>query len=97
MFFFYIWVLQKMAEMRHTVCVRGLPDYMEHDRLEDKLMVHFLRERNGGGEISSISIKASDPCAIITFEDSKGLSFIYKRVCASEKVDFMIILTSLGI
>ncbi|XP_060748397.1 uncharacterized protein si:busm1-163l24.3 [Tachysurus vachellii] len=68
-----------MAEMRHTVCVRGLPDYMEHDRLEDKLMVHFLRERNGGGEISSISIKASDPCAIITFEDSKVALSVYSR------------------
>ncbi|KAM9457441.1 uncharacterized protein Hap1MRO34_018648 isoform 2-T2 [Clarias gariepinus] len=61
----------KMAEVRHTVCVRGLPADMERERLEDKLMIHFLRERNGGGEISSISIKAADPCAVITFEDSR--------------------------
>ncbi|KAF5903790.1 putative E3 ubiquitin-protein ligase DTX3, partial [Clarias magur] len=60
-----------MAEMRHTVCVRGLPTDMERERLEDKLMIHFLRERNGGGEISSISIKAADPYAVITFEDTR--------------------------
>lgn len=78
--FFHISVLQKMAEMGHTVCVRGLPSDMEHERLEDKLLIHFLRERHGGGEISSISIKATDPCAIITFEDSRGLSlFLCKK------------------
>lgn len=70
--FVHILFVQQMAEVRHTVCVRGLPADMERERLEDKLMIHFLRERNGGGEISSISIKAADPCAVITFEDSRG-------------------------
>ncbi|MCJ8739186.1 hypothetical protein PDJAM_G00044290 [Pangasius djambal] len=60
-----------MAELGHTVCVRGLPADLEHERLQDKLLIHFLRERNGGGEISSITIKATDPCAIITFEDNR--------------------------
>ncbi|XP_026772892.3 uncharacterized protein si:busm1-163l24.3 [Pangasianodon hypophthalmus] len=60
-----------MAEMGHTVCVRGLPADLEHERLQDKLLIHFLRERNGGGEISSITIKAKDPCAIIAFEDNR--------------------------
>ncbi|KAK3520722.1 hypothetical protein QTP70_030588 [Hemibagrus guttatus] len=70
-------VFQKMAEMGHTVCVRGLPADMEQERLEDKLLIHFLRERNGGGEISSIRIKATDPCAIITFEDSRVALNVY--------------------
>ncbi|KAI5097261.1 hypothetical protein C0J45_12570 [Silurus meridionalis] len=60
-----------MAEIGHTVCVRGLPTDMDHERLEDKLLIHFLRERNGGGEISKITLKAADPCAMITFEDSR--------------------------
>lgn len=69
-----------MAEIGHTVCVRGLPTDMEHERLKDKLLIHFLRERNGGGEIASITIKAADLSAIITFEDSGGLFlFIFKE------------------
>lgn len=81
--FFHISVVQKMAEMGRTVCVRGLPVDMERERLQDKLLIHFLRERNGGGEISSISIKAADPCALITFEDSRGvfLLFLSQSVC----------------
>ncbi|KAK3553117.1 hypothetical protein QTP86_031698 [Hemibagrus guttatus] len=69
-----------MAEMGHTVCVRGLPADMEQERLEDKLLIHFLRERNGGGEISSIRIKATDPCAIITFEDSRVVDHRFLEV-----------------
>lgn len=69
--------VHKMAEAtRPSVCVRGLPADVERERLEDKLMIHFLRERNGGGEISSVSITAAEPYATITFEDNRGL-FLY--------------------
>ncbi|XP_066498528.1 uncharacterized protein si:busm1-163l24.3 [Hoplias malabaricus] len=54
-----------------SVCVRGLPADLEPERLSDKLHIHFLRSRNGGGEITSVSIKETDRFAIINFEDTK--------------------------
>lgn len=62
-----------MAEPARTVRVSGLPIDIEEDRLKDKLFIHFLRTRNGGGEIDSITIgKATPVSALITFEDSGG-------------------------
>ncbi|XP_054463421.1 uncharacterized protein si:busm1-163l24.3 [Anoplopoma fimbria] len=60
-----------MAEPGRTVRVSGLPADVEDDRLRDKLYIHFLRTRNGGGEINSVTIvKATPVSALITFEDS---------------------------
>ncbi|KAI4891524.1 hypothetical protein NFI96_018024, partial [Prochilodus magdalenae] len=60
-----------MAEEGRSLCVRGLPADVEPERLTDKLHIHFLRSRNGGGEITSLTVKAADRSAIITFEDSR--------------------------
>ncbi|GAA6217951.1 uncharacterized protein LOC108872746 [Lates japonicus] len=61
-----------MAEWGRTVRVSGLPTDIEEDRLVDKLMIHFLRTRNGGGEVDSITIvKATPVSALITFEESE--------------------------
>ncbi|KAK2893558.1 uncharacterized protein si:busm1-163l24.3 isoform X1 [Channa argus] len=60
-----------MAELGRTVSVSGLPTDIEDDRLKDKLLIHFLRARNGGGEIDFVTIvKATPISAFITFEDS---------------------------
>ncbi|XP_017284953.1 uncharacterized protein si:busm1-163l24.3 [Kryptolebias marmoratus] len=60
-----------MAEPARTVRVSGLPTDIEHNRLKDKLLIHFLRARNGGGEIDTVSIvPAASQSALITFEDS---------------------------
>ncbi|KAM4717921.1 uncharacterized protein FYW61_017839 [Anableps anableps] len=60
-----------MAEAGRTVKVRGLPTDLEDDRLKDKLLIHFLRARNGGGEIDHVTIVKPTPLsAFITFEDS---------------------------
>ncbi|KAM8723815.1 uncharacterized protein AB9X84_003718 isoform 1-T2 [Acanthopagrus schlegelii] len=60
-----------MAEPGRTVRVSGLPTDTEDARLKDKLFIHFLRDRNGGGEIDSVTIvKATPAYALITFEDS---------------------------
>ncbi|XP_076000272.1 uncharacterized protein LOC142993431 [Genypterus blacodes] len=60
-----------MAEAGLTVRVSGLPTGMDDDRLKDKLFIHFLRTRNGGGEVVSISpVKAAPGSALITFEES---------------------------
>ncbi|KAM9474064.1 uncharacterized protein ACWYII_008548 isoform 1-T2 [Salvelinus alpinus] len=59
-----------MAEQCRTVRVSGLPTDMKEDRLTDKLYIYFLRARNGGGEIASVTIvKATPGSALITFED----------------------------
>lgn len=62
-----------MAGSSRTVRVSGLPTDTEDDKLKDKLFIHFLRARNGGGEIESVTIvKATPLSALITFEDCKG-------------------------
>ncbi|XP_064177942.1 uncharacterized protein LOC135247899 [Anguilla rostrata] len=55
-----------------TVIVCGVPTDIEEKRLTDKLWIHFLRKRHGGGEISSITLpKSVTGCALITFEHSE--------------------------
>lgn len=62
-----------MAEPGRTVRVSGLPTHIEEDRLKDKLYIHFLRSRNGGGEIDSVRFdKAKPNSALINFEDIGG-------------------------
>lgn len=63
-----------MAEPGRTVRVSGLPTDIVDEKLKDKLFIHFLRSRNGGGDIDSVIIdKANTPVsALITFEDSRG-------------------------
>ncbi|NXV15903.1 IN35 protein, partial [Cepphus grylle] len=52
-----------------TVRVRGLPAELPPDRVADKLTIHFLRSRNGGGEIADLRLLPGEPpCALITFE-----------------------------
>ncbi|XP_067326202.1 uncharacterized protein [Anolis sagrei] len=54
-----------------SVCVRGYPASLPPERIVDKLMIHFLRTRNGGGEIVNIEFTPEFPdCAVITFEDA---------------------------
>ncbi|KAK9977466.1 hypothetical protein ABG768_019277 [Culter alburnus] len=61
-----------MAEEGRAVCVYGLPANVDHERLRDKLLIHFLRERNGGGEVTSVTIIGRTPQrALITFEESR--------------------------
>ncbi|KAM4531181.1 uncharacterized protein PAE49_023421 isoform 1-T2 [Odontesthes bonariensis] len=69
-----------MAEPGRTVRVSGLPTDIEDDRLRDKLSIHFLRAKNGGGEIDSvILIKATPASALITFEDSTVAQRVVRR------------------
>lgn len=56
-----------------TVRVGGLPADLPPDRVADKLTIHFLRSRNGGGEIADVQVLAgSQACALITFEALEG-------------------------
>ncbi|NXJ03601.1 NMI protein, partial [Odontophorus gujanensis] len=52
-----------------TVQVWGIPSDLPPDRVVDKLTIHFLRSRNGGGEITDVQVLPGSPaCALITFE-----------------------------
>ncbi|NXX79112.1 IN35 protein, partial [Urocolius indicus] len=52
-----------------TVRVRGFPAELPPDRVADKLTIHFLRSRNGGGEIADVQVlPGAQACALITFE-----------------------------
>ncbi|XP_076609595.1 uncharacterized protein LOC143334620 [Chaetodon auriga] len=69
-----------MAEPSRTVRVSGLPADTDDDRLKDKLYIHFLRTRNGGGEIDCVTIvKATPVFALITFEDSRVAQRVIQR------------------
>ncbi|XP_053299342.1 uncharacterized protein si:busm1-163l24.3 [Pleuronectes platessa] len=61
-----------MAKRGRMVRVCGLPTDINGDRLTDKLFIHFLRAKNGGGEIDFVTIvKATPASALITFQDSE--------------------------
>ncbi|KAI7803393.1 uncharacterized protein si:busm1-163l24.3 [Triplophysa rosa] len=61
-----------MAEEGRALYVHGLPTDADHERLRDKLLIHFLRARNGGGDVTSVTVISGPPtCALITFEESR--------------------------
>ncbi|XP_016426811.1 uncharacterized protein LOC107754751 [Sinocyclocheilus rhinocerous] len=69
-----------MAEEGRTVCVHGLPTDVDHERLRDKLLIHFLRQRNGGGEVTSVTIIArTPPRALVTFEESTVVQSVLRH------------------
>ncbi|XP_032628608.2 uncharacterized protein LOC116820341 [Chelonoidis abingdonii] len=64
------------------VRVGGIPTDLPPERVADKLTIHFLRARNGGGEIADIALVAGPPaCALVTFEESG----VAQRVLEVEK------------
>ncbi|XP_056095776.1 uncharacterized protein si:busm1-163l24.3 [Rhinichthys klamathensis goyatoka] len=69
-----------MAEEDRAVCVYGLPTDVDHERLRDKLLIHFLRERNGGGEVTSVTIIGRTPLrALVTFEQSRVIQSVLRH------------------
>uniref|UniRef100_A0A8C2J0C1 E3 ubiquitin-protein ligase n=1 Tax=Cyprinus carpio TaxID=7962 RepID=A0A8C2J0C1_CYPCA len=69
-----------MAEEGRAVCVHGLPTDVDHERLRDKLLIHFLRQKNGGGEVVSVTIIGRTPLrALITFEESRVVQTVLRQ------------------
>ncbi|KAF5890756.1 uncharacterized protein DAT39_019548, partial [Clarias magur] len=59
-----------MADDARTIRVSGLPENISENRLADKLQIHFLRKKNDGGDIRSVSVSKTAPgSAFITFEE----------------------------
>ncbi|XP_035470068.2 uncharacterized protein si:busm1-163l24.3 [Scophthalmus maximus] len=69
-----------MAERGRAVRVSGLPTDVEDDRLKDKLLIYFLRARNGGGEVESVTVVRATPAsALITFEESEAAQRVVRQ------------------
>lgn len=59
-----------------TIEVCGVPDILPSDRTVDKLTIHFLRPRNGGGEVLRVIYPTSTKGqAFVVFELSEGKLF----------------------
>lgn len=56
-----------------TIEVCGVPDLLPVDRTVDKLTIHFLRPRNGGGEVVKVIYPTSTKGqAFVVFEQKEG-------------------------
>ncbi|KAF4084539.1 hypothetical protein AMELA_G00107370 [Ameiurus melas] len=61
-----------MAGEARTIRVSGLPVDRSENRLIDKLQIHFLRKKNGGGDVSSVVVSKTMPgTAFVTFEENE--------------------------
>ncbi|XP_019361009.1 PREDICTED: uncharacterized protein LOC109289438 isoform X2 [Gavialis gangeticus] len=61
------------------VRVGGIPTDIPPESVADKLTIHFLRTRNGGGEIADIQITTDCPGhALITFEEEEVAQRVLK-------------------
>lgn len=61
------------SEMERSVHVSDLPRGFSKQSLEDKLMIHFLRTKNGGGEIIDVVFPSETlSSALIIFEEAEG-------------------------
>ncbi|KAM5135427.1 uncharacterized protein ACMZJ9_018009 [Mantella aurantiaca] len=64
---------------RKRLRVDGIPTNIPVERAKDKLTIHFLRTRNGGGEVDEIEMFSGPPLhAIITFEDDEVVERVLK-------------------
>lgn len=64
---------------RKRLRVDGIPTDIPAGRARDKLTIHFLRSRNGGGEVENIDIIQGNPTyAIVTFEDDGVVEGVLK-------------------
>ncbi|XP_078280926.1 uncharacterized protein LOC144607754 [Rhinoraja longicauda] len=58
--------------MERTVQVSGLPRGFSKQSLEDKLTIHFLRAKNGGGEIIDVAFPSETlSSALVIFEEAE--------------------------
>lgn len=56
-----------------VVEVLGVPNILASDRMVDKLTIHFLRPRNGGGEVQRVLFPSDSPGqAFVIFEEPEG-------------------------
>lgn len=65
----------RMEEKSNIVEVSGVPEVLPDDRMMDKLLIHFLRPRHGGGEVLRVLYPCYEPGkAFIVYEETQGES-----------------------
>ncbi|KAK1172340.1 RNA-binding protein 43-like [Acipenser oxyrinchus oxyrinchus] len=69
-----------MAADRCTLQVLQVPSVLPDDRMIDKLLIHFLRPRNGGGEVLGVRYPTDTPAeALVTFEQEEVADRVLQR------------------
>ncbi|XP_075702387.1 uncharacterized protein LOC142666290 [Rhinoderma darwinii] len=64
---------------RKRLRVDGIPTDIPAGRAKDKLTIHFLRSRNGGGEVENIDIVQGNPAyAVVTFENDEVVESVLR-------------------
>lgn len=67
-----------------TIEVCGVPDILPTDRTVDKLTIHFLRPKHGGGEVLRVIYPTTTKGqAFVVFELSEG-----KLLCSFQNVHY---------
>lgn len=62
-----------MDQKGYLVEVLGVPDLSSDETTIDKLLIYFLRKRNGGGEVLKVLYPCYQPGqAFVTFEQPEG-------------------------
>ncbi|KAM9415688.1 uncharacterized protein ACWYII_024428 isoform 1-T3 [Salvelinus alpinus] len=70
-----------------VVEVLGVPNILASDRMVDKLTIHFLRPRNGGGEVQRVLFPSDSPGqAFVIFEEPEVAAHV-SRLTHVLKVD----------
>ncbi|XP_043921945.1 uncharacterized protein LOC122797187 [Protopterus annectens] len=65
---------------KRKLCVWNVPKIFDVDRMIDKLTIHFLRPRNGGGEVLQVTYPTPvTGQAIITFEEKEVADRVLKK------------------
>lgn len=63
----------RMDQKGCQVEVLGVPDLLQDDVTIDKLLIYFLRKKNGGGEVLKVLYPCYQPGqAFVTFEQPEG-------------------------
>ncbi|XP_006012723.1 uncharacterized protein SI:DKEY-154B15.1 isoform X2 [Latimeria chalumnae] len=69
-----------MTRDRRKIQVRKIPHILPDDTMIDKLLIHFLRPRNGGGEVMGVDYPTNERGqAFVTFEDEQVAEEVLKR------------------
>ncbi|CAB1350846.1 unnamed protein product [Coregonus sp. 'balchen'] len=62
-----------------AVEVLGVPNILASDRMVDKLTIHFLRPRNGGGEVQRVLFPSNSPGqAFVIFEEPEVAAHVLR-------------------
>ncbi|XP_075995709.1 RNA-binding protein 43 [Genypterus blacodes] len=69
-----------MEEKSNIIEVSGVPEVLAADRMVDKLFIHFLRPRHGGGEVLKVLYPCYEPGkAFIVYEEPQVAARVLRK------------------